>query len=77
MARNTCPWSSPWSKTCTTLGWESLATECASLMKRWTKEGSWAREGCMTFKASLRSSLRSWATYTVAMPPPAILDSTK
>lgn len=56
MARYTYVPSVPWSKTCTTFGWASRATDLASRMNRSTNEPSAASVGCITLSARTRSS---------------------
>ncbi len=55
----------------------ALAAERASWMNRLWKTVSSLRCPCMTFSATRRSSRRSVATYTVAMPPRAMRARTR
>ncbi len=64
--------STPASMTETTAGEAIRAAARASRSKRAAKSGSSASAGCMIFTATSRSSRRSVAVYTVAMPPRAI-----
>ena len=67
--------STPWSYTPTRPGWVSRAAARASRRNRATKSAPAApsaRCGCMTLSATSRSSRRSTARYTVAMPPRAM-----
>ena len=77
MARYSVLAIAPWSNTPTTLGWESRATDLASPMNRRTKSASSASSPCMIFSATVRSSRVSVPTYTVAIPPRAMRDSTR
>jgi len=61
IARYTYGPSVPWSKTCTTFGCASRATDFASRMNRSTNTASAASAGCITFTASTRSSRMSTA----------------
>ena len=62
MARNRVPSSSPWSKTPTTCGWESLAAERASRTNRPAKSSSSPRPVCITLSAQTRSRRMSVAS---------------
>ena len=63
---------SPWSKTATTLGWSSRAAARASRTNRSANSSSSPRPGCITLTAQVRSSRRSVASYTLAIPPRAM-----
>ena len=56
MARKMALPSCPWSKTLTMCGFDSRAAARASRVKRATKSGSSANEGCITLRATVRSS---------------------
>ena len=62
MTMKSRPWSSPWSVTATTLGWEIRAALRASRTNLLAKSLSSPRSSCITLTAMSRARRRSWAS---------------